>query len=184
MADYPSPANPPQYNPLPPPPPARSGDGCWKWGGLGCGLGCLSLGIMFAAAVFILIPQLRPLISECMKFESDTTLIQDQMRSTLRAIERYREARGAFPPNLDALVPTYVRDQKLLRYSQNPQGPVFKYTKPSDSDDAASVILEYALTFRLIDNRTIPIPMRLSRDGAFSAVAVPEQCRNLIRRPD
>ena len=179
MADYPSPSNQPQYNPLPPPPPARGNDGCWKWGGLGCGLGCLSLAIVFAAFMFIAFPQIRPIMSECMKLESDVKLIQQQMRQTLAALERYRDDNGKFPPNLEALVPQYLSDRSALRHSQNPQGPPFKYTVPSSSDSGA--ILEYALTFELPDKRTIPIPLSLSRDGIFNTVAIPDQCTRFMQ---
>jgi hypothetical protein len=182
MSDFPPPSNQPFNDILPPPPPPRSssGDGCWKWGGISCGLGCLSLAILIAAVFVIVMPQIKPLFSECMKLESDVSIVQQEMKAVLRAIDRYREAKGRYPSSLEELLPKYISDRSELKFSQNQPGPVFKYTAPTGQSDDTP-ILEYALTYRLLDNRTIPIPVRLTKRGDFDTVAVPDQCRALQR---
>ena len=184
MSTYPPPSTQPYPDVLPPPPPPRAsgGDGCWKWGAIGCGMGCLSLAILVAAVLFIFMPQFRPMISECMKIEAEVAMIQREMQLTLGSLQRYREANGKYPPTLQALVPAYVSDASALRFSQNARGPLFKYTVPSGTTADQFPVLEYALTYKMPDNRTIPIPVRLAPSGEFNKDAVPEQCRAFLRQ--
>ena len=183
MSTYPPPSNQPYPDVLPPPPPPRSsgGDGCWKWGAIGCGMGCLSLAIIFAAGMFIVMPQVRPLMSECMKIQAEVSMVQHEMRTLLSALQRYRDVNGKYPPNLEALVPNYLPDRSALRFSQAPQGPAFKYTVPRGDTADQFPVLEYALTSKAPDNRPIPVPIRVAPTGEFNKDAVPEQCRAFLR---
>jgi hypothetical protein len=143
-------------------------------------MGCLSLAILFAAAIFILGPQIRPMLSECMKIESEVAMVQREMRQVLSSIQRFREAKGKYPPDLQALVPSYVSDRSGLKFSQNQQGPTFKYTVPAGSSADEFPVLEYTLTYKTPDGRTIPVSVLLAPNGEFNKDAVPEQCRAFV----
>src|SRR5512145_1612139 len=100
MSDFPSPANQPYSDPLPPPPPPRSSsEGCWKWGAIGCGMGCLSLAVLIAAVIVFAV---MPLINTCMKLESDLATLHKEMSAVGQAITRYQDKKGAYPPDLNA----------------------------------------------------------------------------------
>ena len=163
---------------LPPPPPPRAsgGDGCWKWGAIGCGMGCLSLAILGAAMIYMFMP----LMNTSTKIDAELGVLRQDMQTVGQAINEYREANGTFPATLKALVPKYLSGAESLKSSQHPSGPEFKYTRPAASSPEDAPILEYAMPFRLPDGSTAPILMRLLRSGQFAREEIPEPYGNFI----
>ena len=157
---------------LPPPPPPRSsgGDGCWKWGAIGCGMGCLSLVILGAVLLYMFMP----LMNTSTRIEADLSVLRQEIQAVGQAINRYREANGSFPATLNALVPKFLSSTDSLKSSQHPTGPAFKYTRPTASSPQDVAILEYAMPFRLPDGNTAPILVRLLRNGQFAREEIPE----------
>ncbi len=163
---------------LPPPPPPRAsgGDGCWKWGAIGCGMGCLSLAIFGAVMILYFV---MPMMNTCMKIDSDLSALHQEMQTVAQAVNRHKDEKGSYPQTLSALVPTYVSSADSLKWSQNSQGPVFKYTRPTATGAADAPMVEYAMPYTLSDGKTAPILVRLLRSGQFAPEQIPEQCRQI-----
>ena len=163
---------------LPPPPPPRAsgGDGCWKWGAIGCGMGCLSLAILGAVLLYMFMP----LMNTSTKIVADLGVLRQEMQSVGQAINQHKEATGSFPATLNALVPKYLSSADSLKSSQHPNGPVFKYTRPTASSPLDVPILEYAMPVRLPDGSTAPILVRLLRNGQFTREQIPEPYGDVV----
>jgi len=123
-----------------------------------------------------------PMVNSCTKIVQDLNVLHHEMRSVSQAITRYRMDKGSYPPTLENLVPGYVTQRESLKWSQNPTGADFKYTRPigGAEDSGTAALLEYAMPFRMSDNRTAPLLVRLMANGEFAREEIPEQCRALV----
>lgn len=153
---------------LPPPPPKMGGGGgCWKVGFVSCAVGC-GLAIVLAIVLSIVFaPRLQQFFGQAMETARDVARAQQEMQVVYQAIEKYRTEQGRYPERLAQLVPKYLNDERQLRYSGNPTGPMFGYRRPTASTRPEDVLLEYTLDLAVPGGSRVSIPMRMRADGRF-----------------
>lgn len=146
---------------LPPPPPQRGGNGCWKWGAISCGIGCLGLLIAFAVLLMVTWPTVQTML----KAQEKGDQVKRDMRLIAKAIDAYAADKGRYPSALKDLVPSYLPDGRSLRPSADPSGPAYLYLRPPANAPGSHVLLQYELP--------PPVPggppwvIRLRKDGVI-----------------
>ncbi len=152
---------------LPPPPPPRGGDSCWKWGAIGCGVGCLALIIVSAILGFFVWPTISTAVRGSVKAVQQAQACQPEMLRVWKAVEKYHKDKGTYPSSLHDLVPAYIATEAELRFSGIPEGPEFTYRKPEADSSGSAVMLEYSIPVAM--GSAVPQKMyqviTISKDG-------------------
>lgn len=152
----------PSYSPPPPPPPPRNDSGCWKWGAIGCGSGCLLLVILIAVIGY----SGRGLWKQAINMGMETAQAQQEMKTLWTHVDRYHKDKGKYPDKLEDLVPNYVASEKNLHLSVHPEGPQFGYIKPGPNSAPDDVMLTYEMTIQIQDTTTT-MQLQWTKNGQY-----------------
>jgi hypothetical protein len=147
---------PQQFQPQPYQQPKRSGAGCWV-GGL---VGCLLIIIIGVLVVFFSVRQAIKGSSGFMQgFQGAVKSTQDmvqcvqQMRIVDQALNRYNADHGSYPPNLSALVPSYIPTQSELHCgldpNTNPNHVSFTYFRPPAGAPKSTTVLSISGSYTM-----------------------------------
>src|SRR5436309_31193 len=146
---------------LPPPPPPRGDSGCWKWGAIACGGGCVLLVIAVIVMIVFAGPSIKKIFGSAVQLSQDAQNCQIEMSALWQKIEKFHADKGKYPDKLEQLVPKYVPDKSGLKLSTKPTGPEYTYHKPTKDAQPTDVVLEYNLAMASPDGQTVAFPVRL-----------------------
>ncbi len=166
---------PPSY--VPPSASRRSGPGCWIWGFCTC----LVVFVLFAVLIAVSIEKATSTVSGQKSIKSIFAAIHtaqqltpcvEKMKAIQQAAIRYHTVKGTYPPNLEALVPTYLPGPSPLHCSidpnPDPSHVSFEYKRPSDDAPGSTIIVSTDWSYT-IDNgdqkQTVVSKMSLTLDG-------------------
>jgi hypothetical protein len=160
-----------------PAPPGQRGPSCWTVGGIGCL-------VVFVIAVVLVLGSISAVINtkggrdfmktmnSTMKTASDAAPCVSQMAAIQKAVLRYREHTGAYPPNLKALSPSYLPNGTSLHCAidsnDDPGHVTYTYFKPTDTTPKSATLLQFSFnisTKMLNTTQTQTITYSISIDG-------------------
>ncbi|GIV16163.1 MAG: hypothetical protein KatS3mg022_1598 [Armatimonadota bacterium] len=143
---------------VPPEIPARRGMSCWTVGLLSC-LGAVALVLIGLAILFVVVSR-RPEFRQAMSTGMQVAQCQQNMQQIYAAIERYRQRnKGAYPKDLNELVPRYLSDAGKLKCPADTSGkPVsYRYFQPQKNTPDTSPLLQ--CDHHQVMNQQIPVLM-------------------------
>lgn len=166
---------------IPPEITTRRGPSCWTIGLLSC-LGAVVLVIVGMAVLFIAVAR-RPEFKQAMSTGVQIAQCQQNMQQIYAAIERYRQRNnGAYPKQLDELVPRYLAEAGRLKCPADTSGkPVsYRYFRPEKNSAETSPLLQ--CDHHAVMNQRIPVIM-LKNGQVLSPSRVGERERSSTPLP-
>jgi hypothetical protein len=179
---------PPNYPPPgqgyggPPPQQNSGGGGCLKAAGITCGvliLLCVIGGILFANWWKGQMHNPNSVLGQT--FNQTMKVTQAGMDGTAihTAVVDYKNKTGAYPANLEALVPNYIDGKKLhsdIDPNTSPGHISWKYIRPGATSNGKSpmLILPYQMSFTMNNQtKTVPGQIVINIDGTTNATSGP-----------
>lgn len=154
-------------DPIPPPPPARSADGCWKWGAIGC-IAVALIGAIAAGAVVFFVMR-SPVFKQTIGNIENLQAVEAQLKNLSEALDRYHTEKKSYPPDLAALVPSYVLNKESLKVGKNREFDVV-YLKPPKNAGPDYEVIKVNLPAPIPMAGAPPLQIRLRLDGRLEGL--------------